>query len=273
MASNKVPKQGSEERSSILPSMAPTGLGFFGSPYNPADAMKTPAQLGIRVGDSMSDVVAAVKGVGFYVDQIGFGAPSTGLTNGMDLKPLGVNYFLNTGSTCSNGAEMWEYIQGIPEGDALGKGVKNAMAAMGLPPLKGLAPGMIEDVKNALNPAPLMNTLLGSAYPRCKKSGARLVGDAYGRIRDPTTGEPWISDPETAVNSGNGYVQEKWVIDTDENGKPVYLSRDDWVAAAKTHNKDGTEKRREGFDTLTHPVTMISIGLLCLIAFGLLRRK
>lgn len=270
--SSKVPKQGSEERSSILPNMAPTGLGFFGSPYNPADAMKTPSQLGIRVGDSIGDVVNAVKGVGFYIDQIGFGAPSTGLTNGMPLKPLGVNYFLNTGSQCSNGADMWEYVEGIPNGDAMGATVKQAMNDMGLPPLKGLAPGMIEDVKNALNPSPLMNTLLGSGYPQCKPVTMQ-VGDSYGRIRDPTTGESWISDPETAVDKGNGYVQTKWVIDTDQNGKPIYLSRDQWVSAAKTHNKDGTEKRKEGFDQLTHPVTILGVGLVCFLALGLLRKK
>lgn len=267
-----VPKQGSEERSSILPNMTPTGLGFFGSPYNPADAMKTPSQLGIRVGDSIGDVVNAVKGVGFYIDQIGFGAPSTGLTSGMPLKPLGVNYFLNTGSQCSNGADMWEYIEGIPNGDAMGATVKQAMSDMGLPPLKGLAPGMIEDVKSALNPAPLMNSLLGSGYPQCKLVDLP-VGDSYGRIRDPATGEPWISDPDTAVDTGNGYRQKKWVIDVDANGKPIYVSRDKWVGTAKTHNKDGTPKRKEGFDQLTHPATILSVGFLCLLALGLLRKK
>lgn len=267
-----VPKQGSENRSSILPNMMPTGLGFFGSPYNPADAMKTPADLGIRVGDSISDVVAGIKGVGFYIDQIGFGAPSTGLTNGMPLKPLGVNYFMNTGSQCSNGADMWEYVQGITEGNAMGEGVKKAMSDMGLPALQGLAPGMIDDAKNALDPSPLMNTLLGSGYPKCKKV-SKPVGDSYGRIADPTTGEPWISDPETAYRSGEMYVQEKWVQDTDAKGNPIYLSRDQWVAEKKVYNKDGTPKKREGFKALSHPATMISIGILCFIAFGVLSRR
>ena len=151
--SNKpAPQQGSESRTSILPSAVPNELGFFGSPYNPADAMKTPTQLNIKVGSSIGDVVNAIKGVGFYTDQIGFGSPSTGLTNGMPLQPLGVNYFLNTGTICSNGAQMWEYIQGVPDGSALGQKMKTTMAQMGLPPLRGLAPGMIEDMKRALDP-------------------------------------------------------------------------------------------------------------------------
>ena len=88
-AKSTAPQQGSETRTSILPSMVPSGLGFFGSSYSPADAMLTPNQIGVSVGSSISDVVSAVKGVGFYGDQIGFGAPSTGLTRGMDLREKG----------------------------------------------------------------------------------------------------------------------------------------------------------------------------------------
>ena len=266
-----VPPQGSEKRTSILPSMAPSGLGFFGSPYSPADAMKTPNQIGVKVGNSMGDVVSAVKGVGFYIDQIGFGAPSTGLTRGMDLKPLGVNYFIKTGSKCSNGATMWTYMQGIPEGNALGNTVKNAMADMGMPPLKGLAPGMLEDAKNGLNPAPLMNSLLGSGYPQCKQVTLQ-VGDAEGRIMDPSSGEVWIAEPERAVRSGNGYVQTQWVQDTDSKGDPINLSRDEWIAVPKTYNADGT-RIKEGFEEMmTTPTTILTIGVLCLLAMAFVRQ-
>jgi hypothetical protein len=267
-----VPPQGSEERTSILPNMVPSGIGFFGSPYKPADAMPTPSQIGVRAGNSISDVVGAIKGVGYYIDQIGFGAPSTGLTNGMDLKPLGVNYFANTGTKCSNGAEMWSYIQGIPEGNALGDRVKQAMADMGMPPLKGLAPGMLEDVEHGLNPAPLMNSLLGSGYPQCKQVTLQ-VGDLEGNIQDPTTGEVWIADPETAKKGdGNLYYQTRWVQDTDKYGKPISLSRDEWVSVPKTYNPDGTPMK-EGFENaLTHPITLVSVGVLCLLAMSFVRR-
>jgi hypothetical protein len=268
-----VPQQGSEKRTSILPSMIPSGIGFFGSPYSPADAMMTPAQIGVKVGDSMDDVINAVKGVGFYADQIGFGAPSTSLTQGMPLQPLGVNYFMKTGLTCSNGADMWQYVKGIPDGNALGDKMKKVMSDMGLPPLRGLAPGMIEDAENALNPAPLMNALFGSGYPRCKQVTMQ-VGDAYGRISDPDTGEVWISDPDTAVNNGNGYVQTRWIQDTDQQGNPINLSRDQWSAAPKTFNSDGTPvNTTEGFEaTLTKPSTIIVVGVLCLLALGFVKK-
>jgi len=267
------PQQGSEKRTSILARSAPSGIGALGSSYNPADAMKNPGEIGVKVGDSMDDVVNAVKGVGFYVDQIGFGAPSTGLTQGMPLKPLGVNYFMNTGMTCSNGATMWTYMQGIPDGSALGDNVKKALAKIGLPPLQGLAPGMLEDMQHALNPGPLMNALFGSGYPQCKQV-TLPVGDAYGRIRDDTTQESWISDPQTATFNGSMWQQTRWIQDSNKQG-PLNLSRDAFLAAPKTHNPDGTPK--EGFEDMFHkmtrPSTIAVVGVLCLIAYGMMRRK
>jgi hypothetical protein len=268
----EAPQQGSEQRTSLLPSAIPNDLGFFGSPYNPADAMKTPPQLGIRVGNSISDVAQAVKGVGFYTDQIGFGAPSTGLTNGMPLQPLGVNYFLNTGTICSNGAQMWEYIQGIPEGDALGEGVKRTMAEMGLPPLKGLAPGMLEDVKRALDPSPLLHSVFGSGYPQCRLVSLP-VGDAYGRKQDPATGESWISDPDTATFQNGKWFQKKWVQDKNQNGEPIQLTRDQWVSTPKTHHPNGQPKQQEGFETLlTSPGVVIVLGLVAIATFSMVKR-
>jgi hypothetical protein len=267
-----VPPQGSEARTSILPSMVPSGLGFFGSPYKPADAMPTPSQIGVRAGDSMSDVVNAVKGVGYYIDQIGFGAPSTGLTQGMGLKPLGVNYFINTGAKCSNGAEMWTYMQGIPEGNALGDRVQQAMSDMGMPALRGLAPGMLEDVQNGLNPAPLMNSLLGSGYPECEQV-EKMVGDLQGNIADPSSNEAWIADLETAYKKGDGlYYQKRWVQRT-VNGKKVDLTRDQWVETKKTFNPDGTPIKEAFEATMTHPGTVITVGILCLLAFAFVRKN
>lgn len=267
-----VPQQGSEKRTSVLPSVAPEGLGFFGSPYNPADAMLTPPEIGVTVGDSMSDVINAVKGVAFYGDTIGFGASSTGFTRGMPLAPLGVNYFIRSGKTCSNGAEMWTYMKGVTEGNALGERVKKSMEQMGLPPLKGLAPGMIEDVENALNPSPLMNSLFGSGYPKCKLA-TLPVGDAYGRIRDATTGEAWIDSPDTARKVKNGYVQTRWIQDTDRNGNPINMTREEWEAEKKTYNKDGTPIKTEAFQgsMLTNPATIAVVAVLCIAAFSMIK--
>ena len=259
--------QQGNQKGGVIPTA--NSIGITGSSYSASSSMKTPAEIGVKVGDSMDDVINGVKGVGFYIDQIGFGAPSTGLTRGMPLKPLGINYFIQNGSTCSNGAKMWTYMKGISEGDALGSHVKKAMAGMGFPPLQGLAPGMIEDVQKALNPEPLLNALQGSGYPQCRQV-TWMVGDSYGNIRDPETGEPWISNPETAFKDGNIYKQTRWIQDVEPNGAPVNLTKEKNDSIKKTMKPDGTSL--EGFDDM-HPVIVISIGILCILAFGMLKKS
>jgi hypothetical protein len=269
-----VPKQGNETRESILPNSQPAGFGYLGSPYNVADSLLSPAQVGVHKGDDMGSVIDAVKGVAFYTDQIGFGNSSSKLTQGMPLKPLGLNYFMNTGQTCSNGAQMYQYFEGIPTGNALGKNVQRAMKEMGMPALQGLVPGMIEDAEGALNPGPLLNAMLGTGYPQCRLV-KRQVGDAYGHIQDPNDGTVWIEQPETAVKGPDGLMyQERWIQDTDSQGNPISLDRDMWVSEPKTMNPDGSPVTKEGFsNSLITPVSMGVLGILLVVAFGILRRK
>lgn len=263
---------------------ADSGIGFFGSPYSPANAMLTPGDIGVKVGDSMSDVFSAVKSVGYYTDMIGFGAPSTPLTMGMPLKPLGVNYFIKTGVQCSNGANMWHYMKGIPDGNALGDRVKYALDKMGLPPLKGLAPAMVEDAQNALNPIPMVNALVGTGYPQCQLV-TEEVGDAYGNIKDPFTGEEWISDPLSAEPTwvadstmpGGGYNkwrQKKWVQAVNKYKNPINLTKEQWDTEPKIYDKDGNivTDQNDGFiNYMIQPSSFIVIGVLCLLALGFVK--
>lgn len=240
MSAPSVPQQGAETRQSILPSGAPPDLGFFGSPYSPADQLPAPNQIGVRAGDNMEDVINAIKGVNYYTDMIGFGQSSNSFTSGMDIFPMGVNYFLPTGLTCSNGASMYQYFQGIPQGNAFGNKVQQAMSAMGLPPLKGLAPGIMEDAENGLNPMPVINAAFGEGYPQCKQVSLP-VGDAKGRISDPDSGQSWIGPMDGAVKHDDGlYYQTRWIQDSDQQGNPINLTRDQYTAATKTQNPDGT---------------------------------
>jgi len=256
------------QKGGVLSTFVPTGMGMFGSPYSPADALKAPPQIGVKAGDSMSDVVDAVAGVAYYIDQIGFGESSNPLTDNptMNLKPLGVNYFMETGTTCSNGAQMWEYMQGITEGNAFGDHMKDVMKEMGLPGLRGLAPGMIEDAERALNPEPLMKALFGSGYPRCKEVTMQ-VGDALGNIKGPD-GTPWIADPDSAFQQDDGlYYQKRWVYDSD-------MSRDEWNRDKKTMDFDGKPLSTEKFQGyITHPASMITVGVLCLLAYAYVMKK
>lgn len=273
---SSTPQQGNENRSSILSSQAPSGMGFLGSPYSAADALLTPPQIGVVAGDSIDSVINAVKGVAFYTDMIGFGGSSSSMTAGMPLAPLGINYFLNTGQTCSNGATMYQYFQGIPTGNVLGSKVATAMAEMGLPGLKGLAPGMLEDTEDALDPEPLLNAMLGSGYPQCKQV-TMDVGDSYGHIAD-TDGTQWLdpNDPSPATMGSDGmYQQTAWVQDTDSNGYPINLTKDQWSAVPKTYNPDGSPATSEGFQVqrLTLLPVLLVASLCLLIGVAVARRR
>jgi len=270
----KSPPMGNETASSLLPAAAPSGLGFFGSPYNPADALPTPKKIGVQDGDSLDSVIDAVKGVAYYTDAIGFGESTSFLSRGMGLKPLGVNYFMNTGQTCSNGAGMYQYFEGIPRGDALGGTIGKAMAEQNMA-LKGLVPGMMEDVKGALNPMPLLNAMLGSGYPQCKQVTLQ-VGDTNGNIADPATRTPWIEDPGMAFRGQRGLMyQTRWVLDTDSTGIGITLNKTQYDKTPKTMNKDGTPKRKESFTSsmLTTASSAAVVTILLLVAYGCISKR
>jgi hypothetical protein len=266
-------KQGNENRDTILPSNEPAGLGFFGSPYDAANELPMPHQIGVHTGDDLGSVIDAIGGVAYYTDAIGFGESTNMLSRGRGLQPLGVNYFMNTGQTCSNGATMYQYFEGIPKGDALGKKVSAAMAGQGMP-LRGLVPGMMEDAKSALNPMPLLNAMLGSGYPQCKQVTLQ-VGDIRGRIRDSETGENWIENPETAFQQGGMMYQSRWVVDTDNNGKAITLTKDQWSRTPKTMNANGTPKSADGFTTsiMTTAGKVAVVMILLGIGYGFMTRK
>lgn len=262
-------------------SILPTGQintntpGFTGPAYDFADELPLPGAVGVHRGNNMDDVIGAVKGAGYYVDMIGFGQSSTSLTNGMGgLRPLGVNYFIKTGLQCDNGADMWYYVNGVPTGDALGPKVKAGLASAGLPGLRGLAPGMMEDAKDALNPVPVMNAILGSGYPKCRKV-TLPVGDTQGKTA-ASDGTPWIVGP---IDRSTGQpMQTQWVQDINAKGSPIFLTQSEFNAAAKNFCPDGTAVKahrsgdctkptvNEGFSSGLDMEGLFMTGLLCAAA-------
>lgn len=216
----------------ILPSPSiPQGPGLTGPDYSFADSLLLPGQVGVRDGNSMNDVMDSVKAVGYYVDMIGFGESSSPLSRDLPVKPIGINYWMPTGMKCSNGADMWVYNEGIPKGDALGKRVADGLRSAGLPGMRGLAPGMIEDAKVALNPVPMLQAVFGSGYPQCKLE-SQPVGDQDGNIKNPQTGEFYIQNPETIEQKNGRSYQTRWVFSRS-------LTQDQWENAPKTHCPDG----------------------------------
>jgi hypothetical protein len=228
---------GLETRTSILPTpdATPRGPGILGPDYSFADNLPLPGQVGVESGDSMDSVINAVKGVGYYVDMIGFGEASSGLTQGVGPgggpRPLGVNIWMRTGLKCSNGAEMWTYQSGIPTGNALGKRIKDGLASAKLPMMRGLAPGIMEDAQSALDPTPIMKSVFGSGRPKCKFE-KQLVGDQDGKIQNPATKAYYVENPETVTQEGGKSYQKRWTYDSD-------LTDEQWNNEEKTHCANG----------------------------------
>jgi hypothetical protein len=211
-------------------------MSFGGPTYNFADELRTPSELGIGRDGSFGGIMRAVGGINYYTDAIGFGESTMiARSQGMNQKPLGINYFMKTGQICSNGADEYEYITSIPSGlpGRVGKEVQKTLGVS----MRGLAPGIVEDAAKALNPMPYFQAAIGSGYVQCKKI-TRSVGDLNGSVKssfDPNN--VWIKDAYTLVN-GKPH-QTQWVFDK-------YISMEEYDAAKKT---EAVPPVKEGFGT------------------------
>ena len=210
--------------------------GLLGPKYSFADELATPTEIGVGRDGSFSGIMRAVGGVNYYVDAIGFGeATALAKMQGMHQTPLGIRYFIKTGATCSNGADMYEYISTVPEGlpGRVGAEVQRTLGVQ----FRGLAPGIVGDAVGALNPMPLFKSVMGSGYAQCKKV-TMPVGDMKGQVKsnfDPSN--VWITDPYKVV--GGAPSQTRCVFDK-------YVSQEEYDAAAKSE-KAGTLPETEGF--------------------------
>jgi hypothetical protein len=212
--------------------------GYFGPQYSFADNIPLPGSIGVRQDPSVGAILDSVSAVNTYVDIIAFGGRT--FFDQQDLQPMGIRYFLNTDMRCSNGATMSAYFDGVTKGDLLGSAVAKGLASAGLPGLKGLAPGMLENARDALDPRPIFAAVTGTGYPVCQQVQCP-VGDVNGSIanvNDPGTA-PYILDPTQPGPDGKP-VQTRWVQAYDATGAPISISKDEFAATPKCYNADGT---------------------------------
>lgn len=217
--------------------MSQDNYGYFGPDYSVADNILLPGAIGVRQESSFEAIFDAVGGVNYYIDTVAFGGPT--FFDSQNLQPAGIRYFLNTEMRCSNGATMSEYMDGITRGDLLGDTVKDALASAGLPGLKGLAPGILENARDALDPRPLIDAVTASSYPVCQQVQCP-VGDSYGAVanaKDPT--KKYIVDPVTYDANGMP-MQTRWVQAYDADGDRISVTKDEFGAAPKCYNADGS---------------------------------
>ena len=268
---------GTEKRDQILPNVPIEDTGFILPEYDFAGNVIPPYGINISDGGSIQHVIDAAKGVIYYSDVIAFGQNSSELTRNLQndgkYNKLGINFFMKSGLICSNGAGMSTYFEGIPKGDALGKRLQTVMEIMRLPPLKGIAPGMLEDTKAAMNIKPVLQSAFGNVYPVCEKR-TLPVGDYYGRTEDPESGDVWVKGPVDFINGVA--TQTRWVQKVNRKGDLVFISREEWENTPKTINLDGTkktlppeDKTEEGFEDENGKVSLL-IGIVLLsISFAI----
>jgi hypothetical protein len=211
--------------------------GYFGPDYSFADNIPLPGQIGVRQEASFGAIIDSVAGINYYVDTIAFGGRT--FFDQQNPQPMGIRYYMNTEMRCSNGATMSEYFDGVTRGDLLGDHVAEALASAGLPGLKGLAPGMLENARDALDPRPILSAVTGTGYPVCQQVVCP-VGDATGSIQNAQDANaPYIIDP-VQYTAGGGPTQTRWVQAYDSLGFPINISKDEFGATPKCYNADGS---------------------------------
>lgn len=219
--------------------------GFWGPNYSFADNLALPGQIGVVQDSSFDGIFKAVGGVNFYIDAIAFGSSTFFDQNPTDANgkpyqhPLGLRYFLNTGMRCSNGATMSQYFDGVTRGDMLGTHIEQALASASLPGLRGMAPGIVENAFDALDPRPIIAAVTSTGYPVCEPVQCP-VGDSNGDIQDLNNAtQPYIIDP-TIPNQDGVASQVRWVQAYDDTGSPINLTKDEFGAVPKCYNADGS---------------------------------
>jgi hypothetical protein len=231
--------------SPLVPTKAP---GIFGPDYSFSDAIPMPDKVGVYDGDSVASVMDAGKAAAFYADTVGFGQSSNKWSAGFpQLKPLGVNTFVQSGQLCSNGAKMWQYIQGVPTGDGLGKSTQARLASSGLPKIRGLAGGMLEDLQTALNAGPILSSVYGTGNSSCVYT-VNPVGDQDGNVKNMATGNWYVENPEDVTCTGGGNVDQN--TGKCASGKPMQgrwvhsenLTIEQFNSIVKTICQDGYPK-------------------------------
>jgi len=208
--------------------------GYFGPDYSFADNIPLPGDVGARKEASFGGILDSVGAVNYYMDVIAFGGPT--FFDGHNPQPMGIRYHVNTGMKCANGATMSEYYDGVTRGDLLGDRVAAGLASAGLPGLKGLAPGMLENARDALDPRPIFAAVTATGYPVCQQV-ACPVGDVNGSIND-ATGKPFILGDTRTI--GGVPHQVRWVQAYDADGNALQMTKDEFGATPKCYNADGT---------------------------------
>jgi hypothetical protein len=131
--------------------------------YNYSKFIKTPKQMNIKVGDSLSNVSNGVAGIFSYVKLLVEGRSNASTTG----KPLGNKYFLETSESCINENTKKKetrslYFDNVPTGNL---GILQDTGEE-FSEFRGLVPGAIEDVM-AIGKIDFFSVFTETGIPKC----------------------------------------------------------------------------------------------------------
>ena len=143
---------------------------ILGPSYSYAENIPGPSSLGVGTDGSFSQLGTNMDAIGTYVSTMIDGDP-----------PLGNQYFVNTGGTCTapDGSlqPRYNYINNKPNGANL---IPSGMSELGAG-VNGLIPGVIGDIEG-LNPLFLMNSLMADSSPACACYSCPVTDGAGARF-------------------------------------------------------------------------------------------
>jgi len=163
----------------------PKGLEkkILGPTYPYGKNIRTPGEMGMSAGGSLSTLAKDVKGIINYTSLLveGWGPASS------TYRPLGNKFFLKTGGKCKDitqsgkpKVDRYVYINNIPQGyipiltEATGKNFND---------FRGLAPGILTNMAN-LNPVSLLGSFMAGSEPDCRPLTMQVVDNNNNRSEE-----------------------------------------------------------------------------------------
>lgn len=242
----------------------PSSLGkdFTGPNYIYSKWIKTPTELGMSDGGSLSDFADNVSGIMNYVTILSEGGGPASKASG---KNLGNRYFLNTGANCTddkgNSVKRSLYIDNVPNGD------DPTLKEMGIgdESLNGLIPGLLGDVMK-MNPAAIFGAFMQGSNPKCSNIHMKTI-DVNN---NEGTGSGFVLDSEIKSINPCSFVSGKNPLTNEScSTKESFINANKQMQKLKNNIKILTLKEKP----LANIYTAALGGLMVYIIYRLFNKK
>ena len=242
--------------------------------YNYSKYIKTPKQMNIKVGDSLSNVENGVAGIFSYVKLLIEGKSNASKTG----KPLGNKYFLKTAESCINQNTSKKekrslYFDNVPTGNlGIFKDTGEEFSEF-----RGLVPGAIEDVM-AIGKIDFFAAFTETGIPKCLPVKLKTIDinnkegsdTQYVTISDVKEISPcnFIKEPNDlnpknpvtgAVCTRQGFTMQSDTTNDDKNNAELYKN---YYNLDDDNEADGNNMKLMMPDDVFLKVLFYSLGAL-----------